>query len=120
MAQMVLIDTGTLNILINDLGDVVAAHEDDVELTGMGYEPFRVVSITNVTVSQLLDIYSSLIPEIRMAYKPLAPPGKWTFTVIEPPYLDEMKMVYKVEDKFEDLIKPHRLGLLVVCQFGKS
>ena len=57
MAQLVLIDIGTLNILINETYDVVAIHEDDVELSGRGYETFRIVRINGLTMAQINEIF---------------------------------------------------------------
>ena len=49
MAQLVLIDTGTLRYkdgkAINAIGDLVSIHEDDVDLTGPGYAGFKVVKV---------------------------------------------------------------------------
>jgi len=49
MAQLVLIDTGTLRTkdgkAINAIGDLVSIHEDDVDLTGPGYAGFKVVKV---------------------------------------------------------------------------
>ena len=41
MAQIVLIDTGTLNTELNEIDDIVEIQANDVELTGPGYAGFK-------------------------------------------------------------------------------
>lgn len=82
MAQLVLIDTGTLRyvdgVAINAIGDLVSIHDDDVALTGPGYANFKVVKVpgTAEEVRQRLD---ATMPEIKMAYKAAAPAGEFSF-----------------------------------------
>lgn len=44
-AQIVCIEQGTYRASLNNLGDIVAIHEDDVLLTGNGYANFDVIKI---------------------------------------------------------------------------
>ena len=41
MAQIVLIDTGTLNIEVNAIDDIVEIQANNVDLTGPGYADYR-------------------------------------------------------------------------------
>lgn len=82
MAQLVLIDTGTLRVkdgvAINAVGDLVSIHDDNVALTGPGYANFKVVKVpgTAEEVRQRLD---AKLPEIKKAFKSSAPAGEWSF-----------------------------------------
>jgi len=93
MVQIVCIDTGTLrpNCEVND---IVAIHEDDVELSCSGYGDFKVINITRLSATQINDIFQPKIPEVRIAYKPLSPPSKWTFVQPEENNIDEVKEVW--------------------------
>lgn len=44
-AQIVLIDSGTHRVGINNIGDIVDIHDDNVDLTGGGYDAFDVVIV---------------------------------------------------------------------------
>jgi len=82
MAQLVLIDTGTLRVkdgvAINAIGDLVSIHDDNVALTGPGYADFKIVKVpgTAEEVRQRLD---ATLPEVKQAYKTSATAGKWSF-----------------------------------------
>ena len=82
MAQLVLIDTGTLRIkdrvAINAIGDLVSVHDDDVSLTGPGYASFKVVKVpgTAEEVRQRLD---ATLPKTKYAFKSSAPAGEFGF-----------------------------------------
>ena len=82
MAQLVLIDTGTLRVkdgvAINAIGDLVSIHDDNVALTGPGYADFKIVKVpgTAEEVRQRLD---AELPEIKQAYKTSATAGEWSF-----------------------------------------
>jgi len=82
MAQLVLIDTGTIRlkdgVAINAIGDLVSIHDDDVALTGPGYVNFKIVKVpgTAEEVRQRLD---ANLPEVKQAYKTNAPAGKFGF-----------------------------------------
>jgi len=92
--QLVLIDIGNLNILINETYDVVARQEDDVGLATTGYEGYRVVKITGISVAQYDEIVNAKIPEKRIAYKPISVPSKWTFIEPEEGNIEQQKMVW--------------------------
>lgn len=92
--QIVLIDTGTLNILINETYDIVACHEDDVDLSGSGYDPYRVVKITGISLVQFNEIVDAKIPELRTAYKPISKPSKWTFIKPDEGNIEQEKEVW--------------------------
>ena len=82
MAQLVLIDTGTLRIkdgvAINAIGDLVSIHDDDVALTGPGYVNFKIVKVpgTAEEVRQRLD---ANLPETKQAFKSSTPAGEFGF-----------------------------------------
>lgn len=82
MAQLVLIDTGTLRVkdgvAINAIGDLVSIHDDNVALTGPGYDGFKVVKVpgTAEEVRQRLD---ANLPETKMAFKTSTPAGEFGF-----------------------------------------
>ena len=62
MAKIILIDNGTKRDN-NNIGDIVGIHDDDVELTGAGYNNFKIVKIAGKAedVKKELD---KKIPEI--------------------------------------------------------
>ena len=64
MAQIVCIDTGTLRSVC-EVNDIVAIHDDDVELTGSGYANFKVVKVMGKTGADIRALVSSKIPEMR-------------------------------------------------------
>lgn len=82
MAQLVLIDTGTLRTkdgkAINAIGDLVSIHEDDVDLTGPGYAGFKVVKVPG-TAEEVRRLLDSKLPTIRKVFRSNAPAGEWTF-----------------------------------------
>lgn len=55
MAQIVCIEKETYNKEINNIGDVVAIHDDDVELTGGGYDGFKIIKVEGMTAKQVQD-----------------------------------------------------------------
>lgn len=82
MAQLVLIDKGTLRVkdgvAINAIGDLVSIHDDNVALTGPGYDSFKIVKVpgTAEEVRQRLD---ANLPETKTAFKSSAPAGEFSF-----------------------------------------
>ena len=96
--QLVLVDVGTLNILHNETYDVVSRHEDDVDLTGKGYETFRIVRINGLSLDQVNVILNPKIPEKRIAYKTISKPSKWTFIEPEENDIEERKIVWRHTD----------------------
>lgn len=63
MAQLVLIGTGTFRPGINNIGDVVSVHDDDVFL-GPSYTDFNVVTVPG-TAQEVFDLLSTKTPEIK-------------------------------------------------------
>lgn len=61
MAQMVCIDMGTKRAN-NEIGDIVAVHEDDVDLSGGGYSSFNIVQVEGMSKAKL---EQGLVPEIE-------------------------------------------------------
>lgn len=53
-AQIVCIDTGTYHNGINNIGDIVAIHEDDVNLSS-AYSTFKVIQIVGITKLEVLE-----------------------------------------------------------------
>ena len=76
MAQLVLIDTGTLKKDINEIDDIVAIHDDDVALTGSGYINFRIVKVEGKTAAEVKASFK-LPDQNRAVMVPSA--GKWCF-----------------------------------------
>jgi len=90
-AQIVCIDTGTLRAGINAVDDVVEIQEDDVELTGAGYNHFLVIQVEGVTKAQVLGVFNlSLVAKetdpngVEYWYNDLA--GDWYQVVNKPKY----------------------------------
>lgn len=63
-AQIVCVDTGTVRDGIQEIGDIVAVHDDDVQLTGRGYEHFQIIKISG-TVDEALAIINGKLPELK-------------------------------------------------------
>ena len=82
MAQLVLIDVGTLRVkdgvAINAIGDLVSIHDDNVSLTGPGYDGFKIIKVpgTAEEVRQRLD---ANLPETKQAFKSSTPAGEFGF-----------------------------------------
>lgn len=102
MAQIVSIDTGTKRNN-NEIGDIVAVHEDDVDLGGGGYSTFKIIQVKGITLSELSIAINLKIPKQQPVYRmPVAdtwsptPPeektvwkdtnGKWQFLEKQPKY----------------------------------
>jgi len=77
MAQIVLISKGTLNTKVNTIDDIVEIHEDDVALTGIGYEGFKVIKVDAKTAIEIKAIINAKHPEQKRAVKVTA--DKWCF-----------------------------------------
>ena len=95
MAQIVCIDTGTLNPEINEIDDIVEIQDDDVELTGSGYELMKVIKVEGKTKAEFNGILNLKRPEQRRAVKILKA-GTWGFM--------EEKEVWNNAGKWCDLI----------------
>lgn len=91
MAQIVTIALGTVRMdkdgvtPLNRIGDIVAIHDDDVALTGPGYDNFKVIKIAGLTAKEAEDVLNGLRPEVARAMKvpETAKPGEWTFEKVE-------------------------------------
>lgn len=107
MAQIVSIDTGTLRAGINEIGDIVAVHEDDVVLKGSGYANLKVTQIKGVTLVELNIAINLKIPKQEMAFRmPVA--DTWSF--IQP----EEKTVWKdTNGKWQFLEKQPKYALTI-------
>jgi hypothetical protein len=52
MAKVVIIDTGTYRKDINNIGDIVSIHDDNVDLSGPGYDNFKIIDIPGMPVKK--------------------------------------------------------------------
>jgi len=78
MAQIVLIDTGTLNTEVNAIDDIVEIQANDVELTGPGYAGYRVIFVAKRNLGTIRDVLNSKHPEKQTAVNiPVA--NQWCF-----------------------------------------
>ena len=78
MAQIVYIDEGTYREGINEIGDIVTVHDDDVKLSGAGYENFGILKVHDYTSEQVRKLIAAKIPERNVAfYSSIG--EKWTF-----------------------------------------
>ena len=76
MAQVVLIDKDTVREG-QEIGDIVSIHDDDVELTGTGYQGFKIIRVKGYTAEQLKKIIGVKVPKRDTAFN-LSVGGKWT------------------------------------------
>jgi hypothetical protein len=81
MAQIVLIAEGTVRKDLAFIGDIVSVHDDDVMLTGKGYENFTVVKVPG-TAKEILERFQADAPEQKVAYKAMS--AKDTFSFAKP------------------------------------
>lgn len=95
MAQIVCIDTGTVNIGICELGDIVSIHNDDVALTGTGYANYKVIKIEGRTAGELRAALTS--PDQKTAVK-IPAANKWSFMEEKPVWKNSV-------DKWCDLVE---------------
>jgi len=89
MAQIVCIDTGTLRKDICEIDDIVEIQEDNVELSGRGYEHFSVIKVESVKAQDVKDKFSAMIPETQEKDDKtywLNTDGKWCELVNKPKY----------------------------------
>ena len=92
MAQLVCIAAGTCRPGINEIGDVVDVHDDDVLLNGTGYMHFEVLQVYNLTGSEVRAKYEARSPKGRYNEKEdrwewLNPvDGKWYVLKRQPKY----------------------------------
>lgn len=78
MAQIVMIDTGTVRPDKAFVGDIVSIHEDNVELSGPGYASFKVLKIPKLSAEEVKIAISKCLPEIKVLYKSVVNAGDWT------------------------------------------
>ena len=76
MAQIVLIDTGTLREGLNSIGDIVSIHEDDV-LLGPSYAGFKIIAVPG-TAQEVVSLINSKIPVTKSVYRTKVGAGEWT------------------------------------------
>lgn len=95
MGQIVCIDTGTLNTVVNAIDDVVVIHDDDVDLTGQGYDDYKIVKVDGKTKAKIDEIFNPKHPEQNRAVKVVA--DKWCF-------MEEKEVWKNTSDKWCDLI----------------
>lgn len=76
MAQIVLIDIETYRPGLNNIGDVVSVHDDDV-LLGPSYAGFSVVEVPG-TAQEVVDLINAKMPERKRVFRSKAGAGEWT------------------------------------------
>ncbi len=89
MAQIVLIDTGTLRKDLNEVDDIVAIHEDDALLSGRGYDCYSVIKVEGIKAQNIKDKFSAKRPETQEKDGKtfwLNSEGKWCELVNDPKY----------------------------------
>ena len=89
MARVVVIDEATATAK-QEVGDIVSIYEDGAELSGPGYEGFKILDIPGISADELKVVLDKKRPERSMAYY-VSTGGKWTF---DRPQIQE-KMVWK-------------------------
>ena len=62
MAQIVILKESLARLNISELGDIVCVHNDDIELTGIGYEGFFVLKIPVLSVEDVNNIIDIIMP----------------------------------------------------------
>ena len=53
MAKIVCISEDTYHEGLNNLGDIVEIQDDDVELTGIGYDVFKIINIPGIRAADI-------------------------------------------------------------------
>ena len=97
MAQLVLIAEGTAREGLAAIGDVVEIQDDNVELSGKGYESFKIIQVKGMTGKEVADKLNSLLPEQARAFKTKTAADKWGFD------RPEEKQVWKDGETWRDL-----------------
>jgi hypothetical protein len=105
MAQIVCIAEGTYREGINNLGDIVSIHDDDVKLTGSGYDAFKIIQVDGVTAKELQEKFGALQPQIQTAYKTPDPADTWGLT------RPEEKQVWNDNGVWKDLAVRPKYGI---------
>lgn len=106
MAQIVSIDIPTKRDN-NEIGDIVALHEDDVDLSGGGYSAFRVIQIQGVSLSELNITTTLKIPSQRVVFK-MPVGGTWSFD--EP---EEKRVWRDIGGRWQFLENPPKYALTI-------
>lgn len=76
MCQIVCIDKDTAKEGICEIDDIVTIHDDDVDLTGLGYKGFKIVQVNGKTMFELKEMWKH--PEQKRAVK-ISEAGVWAF-----------------------------------------
>lgn len=71
MAKIVCIDTGIFKSDINNIGDVVSIHDDDVDLSGGAYDTFKIIIIKGITAAEIQVKFNSLITKEIVSKYPI-------------------------------------------------
>ena len=93
MAQIVCIDTGTLDKDVNEIDDIVEIQDDDVALTGSGYVNYKIIKVEGRSKFALRLMFKH--PEQNRAVKITS--GKWCF-------MEEKEVWKNTSGKWCDLI----------------
>lgn len=78
MAQIVMIAEGTVRKGLASIGDIVSIHDDDVMLTGQGYECFTVIKVPG-TAQEVLERLNADAPEQKVAFKAMSAKDTFSF-----------------------------------------
>jgi|WetSurSiteA1Bulk_404760.scaffolds.fasta_scaffold129322_1 hypothetical protein len=104
MAQIVCIAQGTYREGLNNIGDIVSIHDDDVGLTGKAYDSFKIIQVDGVTASELQVKFGSLQPEQAVAFRTDKDAGVWGLT------RPEEKQVWNDNGVWKELAKRPKYG----------
>ena len=104
--QIVCIAEGTYKPGLNEIGDIVARHEDDVLLSGSGYASMEIIKVSSMTVSEYDTIAKAKIPEISRVYRLDARQNTWTLSNPE-----EKQVWRNADEKWCDLVSMPKYAL---------
>lgn len=91
-SQIICIDTGTLRSGINEVNDIVEIQEDNVKLTGAGYNNFKKVIVNGMTKQEVMTIFNEnkvntmVDPNTDIEYWEDPNTGIWYRIVTKPKY----------------------------------
>jgi len=78
VARLVLIAEGTVRE-DTQVGDIVSVHDDDVVLSGAGYENFTILDVPGISAKEVSELMVSIAPKVSMAFRlNTTPAGTWT------------------------------------------
>jgi hypothetical protein len=83
-------------------GEIISVHDDDVELTGAGYENMEILQVNGVTLVELRAVLDGLRPEQKTATR-ISAMGKWCFV--------EEKQVWKNGEVWCDVKTQPKYGV---------